>query len=543
MRIKLERSEDGLQRYARQAGLVFTSEKTNISDEKLRQLQEQLSNVQSDRVAKQTRFEMASSAPAETLPDVLNDPGLREYQSRLTDLRRQQAEVGATYTSRYSKSKRLESQIAVLEAAMERERGSIIKRIRNEYNEALSREKLIAAVYAKQSQLVVQEAEKSIQYNILKREVDSNRQIYEAMLQKVKEAGVAGAMRASNVRVVDSAKPPRFPYKPSLALNGALGLLSGLFLAVAFVVMRERADRSLQQPGDAAFYLNVPELGVIPAATGDTKKRFHYRLSGAGPRPANSLALVPSPPDNLPDTVETVTWKRKPSAVAESFRATLTSIFFSGQNGNRPRVLVLTSPNPGEGKTTVTTNLAIALAEIRQKVLLIDADLRRPRVHDIFALNNDRGLSTLLQERPLPEHALDGLIQETNVPGLFVLTAGPSTSSAANLLYSGNLAELVGRFKKEFDMVLIDTPPMLQLPDARVAARLADAVILVLRSGKTTRDAALAARQRFADDNVRVLGTVLNDWNPKASPNGYYGYYNGYYHKGHSHYYGKPEQQ
>jgi capsular exopolysaccharide synthesis family protein len=195
-------------------------------------------------------------------------------------------------------------------------------------------------------------------------------------------------------------------------------------------------------------------------------------------------------------------------------------------------VLAITSPGPYEGKTTVTTNLSIALAEIGRKVLLIDADLRRPRIHEIFRLDNEVGLATLLRGAEMDKAAVDAAVKETAVPNLFALPSGPSTSAAASLLFSPHMQELLRRFKDEFDTVLIDTPPTLQMPDARVIGRLSDAVVLVTRANHTTRDAALAASQRFGEDQTRVLGTILNDWDPKLAPNGYYGYYKGYYQGG-----------
>jgi capsular exopolysaccharide synthesis family protein len=563
MRIKLERSEDRLQGYARQTGLLFTGdkEKQNVSEEKLRQLQQELSRAQADRIGKQSRYEMAQTAAPETLADVLNDTSLRDYQSKLTDLRRQEADLGATYRPEYAKVKKVKAQIAALDSALVRERKAIVERIRNDFQEAQRREKLLSADYGNQAKLVTNESEKSIQYNILKREVDTTRQLYESMIQRVKEASIASAMRASNVRVVDMASAPKSPYKPRLSMNGMLGLLAGLFAGVAFVVMRERANRTLQAPGDAQFYLNLPELGVIPEANSHSRHTLGYVRRRRKLAPANPLSLAaPSetaagdssctassaplgPPSgnhtaaHQPDRVELITLQRQHSMTAEAFRTVLTSILFSGENGGRPRVLVMTSAGPTEGKTTVSSNLAIALAEIRRKTLLIDADLRKPRIHQIFDLPNDRGLSTLLVERTLTEEVMSGIVQETSIPDLFVLPSGPS--SGTGLLHSPMLPELLKRFKREFDMVLIDTPPMLQMPDARVVGKQADAVVMVVRAGQTTRDAAIAARERLAEDGTRVLGTILNDWNPTKSPNGYYGYSNGYgYYRGYgNHYY------
>jgi capsular exopolysaccharide synthesis family protein len=537
MRIKLERSEDGLQAYARQSGLLFTGDKQNVSEGKLGQLQTSLSAAQAERVARQSKWEIARAAATETLPDVLNDPSLREYQGKLADLRRQQAELIATYKPEYSKVKRVEAQIAEIGTTLERERKSILERIRHEFDEAQRREALLALDYATQARLVTADGEKSITYNILKREVDSNRQLYDAMLQKVKESSIASAMRASNARVVDPAKPPRAPYKPNLRTNAALGLLAGLFLGIAFVVMRERDDRTLQEPGDAPFWLNVPELGVVPSALSSRRlKMSHYygrkELPVAKPEPGMMpVVKAGSANGSAEDRVELVTWQRKASMLAEAFRVVLASLLFTGNNGSRPRVLVMTSASAREGKTTVTANLGIALAEIRQKVLLIDADLRKPRLHEIFGLANEKGLSTLLMESPWAPELMEGIVQETKIPGLFLLPSGPATEAAVNLLYSATLPELLAQFKKEFDMVILDTPPMLQMPDARVIGRIADGVLLVFRAGQTTRDAAIAARQRFGEDETRVLGTILNGWDPKRSPNGYYGYSKGYGYK------------
>src|SRR5216684_3972034 len=533
MRIKLEHSEDALQAYARQAGLMFTSEKTNVSEDKLKQVQQELSIVQNERIAKQSRYEMAMNSSPDALPDVLNDVGLRDTQVKITDLRRQIAELSTIYTPEHSRVKRLQNQLVTLQTAYERDRTAILKRIKNEYDEALRKEKLLAGAYSAQTRQVSGESEKAIQYNMLKRDVDSSRTLYDTMLQQLKQATIAAAMRASNIRVVDPANVPASPYKPRAPVSAGLGLLTGLFLGAAFIVMRERADRSIQQPGDSPFFLNLPELGIIPSSQADPSIRRTARTLRAASRFVSTPGSSVISPSSLEDRVELVTWQRKPSMLAESFRSALISILFAGENGSRPKVLVLTTGSPGEGKSTVVSNLGIAIAEVGQKVLLIDADMRKPRMHEIFGMTNERGLSEILRQKMTlnGDPSMQGLIRETEVPGLFVLTSGTSTSAATNLLYGNYMPELLKYLRVEFETILIDTPPMLQIPDARVLGRIADKVILVVRAGKTTRDAAIAARQRFSEDGTKLLGTILNDWNPKHSTTGYYGYYNGYYGK------------
>lgn len=501
LKIQLEKSEDGLQNYARANGLMFTSEKDSVAEEKLRQYQAELSKAQADRVNKQSQFELTSSSPVDTLADVVNDATLRDYQVKLTDLHRQVAELGSLLTPAHSRVQRLTAQVSQLEAAQKAHRMNIIRRVRNDFDAALRREKLLEADYANQVRLVTNQSAKSVHYNILKREVDTNRQLYESMLQSVKEAGVASAMRASNVRVVDAATVPSRPYKPNHLLSAVLGFLFGTLIGVGVVILREVTDRRLQDVGDAAFYLGIPELGAIPGA------RFGV---SAGSR---DEAVDP-----VRKSVELAVWKKRDSLFTESFHTTLTSIMFSRSAEPGAQLLVFTSPNPGEGKTTVATNLALALAQVNQRVLLIDGDMRRPRLHSIFSLENGFGLSGLLRQSDyLDEDVISNTIQDTEVPGLWVLPSGPTSKNTHNLLYSARATELLQGLRPHFDVIIVDTPPMLQMSDARVIGRLADTVILVLRMGKTTRDAAVAARRRFQADGTEVLGFIANDWNPKRA--------------------------
>lgn len=523
VRIKLEKSEDALQSYANASGLLFTSEKDNVAEEKLRQLQEELSKAQADRVTSQSQYELVSTASPESLPEVLDDATLKEYQVKLTDLRRQLAEISSSLTPAHPAVKRVQAQVTALELALDKERTNIIQRIRNEFESAQRRENLLAANYAAQARLMTEQAAKVTDYNILKREVDTNRQLYDSMLQNVQEASMTSALRASNTRVVDSAVPPTHPYKPSLVLNSALGLLAGGFFGIAFIVMQERSDRSIQGPGDTALYLDVPELGAIPSAKAGRSRLFAYYRNGNG-HESKKLET------GKPLQVELVTSNKNPSILADSFRATLTSILFSGENGDRPRVIVITSASPGEGKTTVASNLALALAEIgpsvlMQSVLLIDGDLRKPRLHEIFGVPNGWGLSDLLEGKK-PPNGCEGMVFETAFKNLKLLPAGASTVSTAALLHSPRVIEFLNRMRDEFHTIIIDSPPMMHMPDARILGRFADGVVLVVRSAQTMRDTAVAASQRLTQDGTRVLGTILNQWDPRETNNYSYGYTN-----------------
>ena len=520
MKTKLEQSEGQLQDYVRTSGLTVTSDKQNLAENGLKQLQDELSKAQADRIASQAKFEEAKNKPADSVPEISDDPTMREYRQRMTELQRQYAELSATLTPEHYKVQRVQAQITELQFNMLQERSNIQRRIGNEYSAALRREKLLSQADAEQEKVVADQSSKAIHYDTLKREVDSTRQIYEAMLQRVKQAGLATAMRASNVLVVDPAKPPLLPYRPSIPINSAIGLFSGVFLGFGFVLLRERVDRRISAPGDSQTYLELPELGVIPL-----DEAVISRQIGNGSQPHRSPALHPGSASRPPlgDCPELATWKRKPSLVAECARTTLASILLPTQDGDHPQVVVLTSPCPGDGKTTVACNLSIAMTEIGRKVLMIDGDLRKPRLHKVFSVANSWGLSDVLwAETPIETVPISHLVSETEVSGLCLLPAGSCGGTPTNLFYSPRMTRLLKRLRKEFDMIMIDAPPMIHLADARVLGRLADGVILVVRAGQTTTESALFATQRFAEDGTRVMGTVLNSWDPSSGR--HYGY-------------------
>jgi capsular exopolysaccharide synthesis family protein len=522
MRKKLGDSEDRLQGYAHNEGLLFTSDKQSPSEDKLRQVQEALSKAQEDRMNKQARMETAASASPEAVPDQGDtNVSLKDYETKLTDLRRQRAELVTVFKPNFDAVRRLDAQIVTLEDALKAERVAILARIRNDYRDAVRREGLLQESYSRQIGLVSNEAEKAIQYGILKREVDTNRQLYEVMLQRVAEARISSAMRASNVRIIDPATPPARPYKPAAALNLLWGLTAGSLCGMVIAVVHERFDRRIRKPGDLGFYLNVPELGAVPLATWARPASLGYRQ---GTLPNWIVDIDPEDPQtiNVPATtngsgksrVELAAWQQCESLIAESFRSILTSILFSNPGGKTPQVIVITSAMPLEGKTTVASNVAAAIARIHRRVLLIDGDLRRPRLHEVFGVSNDYGLTDLLTVKGNKgcRDLLPYVVQKTAIPGMGLLAAGPSSANATDLLHSTNMADVLKQAGQTFDSIVIDTPPMLDMPDARVLGRFSDGVVLVVRAGVTTRETALTVKQRLMEDGTALLGAVLNRW-------------------------------
>jgi receptor protein-tyrosine kinase len=346
----------------------------------------------------------------------------------------------------------------------------------------------------------------STPYSALRRELDGSRQFYEAMSRRADEAGVASTLRQSNFRLVGPAEAAVHPYKPNVPLNLVLGLMGGLAIAIGYVMLQEQTNSALRFPGDAGAYLSLPELGAIPKAE---KREFAVLGSLRG--------------SNGKSHVERASLDHPSSDVSESFRSTLASILSASDNGNHTHTLVVTSSRPNEGKTTVVSNLGIALAEIGNKVLLIDGDMRRPRLHKVFDQVNSWGLSDLLREKnAIEELPLEVLVKKTAVPRLCLLPSGTGTDNIFSLLCSGRMARLLPRFREEFDYVLVDAPPCLEFADARIMARYAERLLLVVRADYTDKKTAQAAVRRLLLDGLPMMGVIFNYWDP--AHNDLYGY-------------------
>jgi polysaccharide biosynthesis transport protein len=347
-------------------------------------------------------------------------------------------------------------------------------------------------------------------HNMLNLGIDVDRRFYETMLQRVNDSRIAAAVPESNIRFLGPARAAMQPYKPNWPLNLAIGMFGGLILSAGWVMLREQSNSFLRTPGEAGMYLTLPELGAIPQAANPSLLGRRSRQSTDG-----GLAIERAAIDQL-------------AGLSESFRATLASILSSARHGVHSPVLVFTSAQAAEGKTTVVSNLGIGLAEIGSKVLMIDGDTRRPHLHKVFDQANSWGLSDLLREKnAIEDLPLDVIVKRTTVPGLYLLPSGVCVDNIFALLWSGRMARLFPRFREEFDYVLVDAPPCLEFADARIMARYADQLLLVVRANYTDRRMAQAAVQRLLLDGNRMMGVILNRWNPTHSDMYRYALYNG----------------
>jgi capsular exopolysaccharide synthesis family protein len=524
LRATLDASNRHLEAFARSSGLVFAGKQSTLAEDQMRQTQDSLAKAAADRANRQARYDAAVTNPRALMSDTLESGPLQQYQQNLQKMREELAQLKTMYTPTNYKVERVQAQIAEAEKMIEQERNQTVDRLRTEYLAAAGLERLLSQSQTTQLKTVEQQMDKERRYEVEKGEIDATQRLYESMLQKVKEAGAASALRTTNVRMIDAASVPSLPYSPNFPLNMAIGFALGSLGGVGLVLMREGSNK-VRQPGES-MQMDIPELGVIPSA------RDAYLLDRTGRSFAGLKGRVRE--------LGLVTSDHNHSVLAESFRATLTSVLFGAGLHRGPRskpsdgrVLTVTSIDVMEGKTTVVTNLGIAAAERKQRVLLIDADLRRPRLHEVIDLPNVWGFTDLLQSRDFAEIAdnspLEALVRPTRIPGLWVLPSGPVDGATPSLLYSSDLTILLDRFRREFDLVLIDTPPMMLYADVRELGRVSDGVVMVVRANTKSPEELREAYVKFMQDQIPVLGTILNDWKMDTGKSRAYSRYHTHY--------------
>lgn len=503
---KVLEAEQKLNDYDQASGNVFAGQDATLDNTKLAQLKSELAKIQQVRINRQARYEATLKNPPEHLAEVLDDNVLRGYQVQIENLKREKAALLSVYTEKHEKVRRVDAQLQQLQRTYDTEMNSILKRIKNDYESAQREESLLSRDYKNQSQRVGSEASKAANYASLRREAETQRQMYQSLLLQQSQANMSGSVPVTPIRVVQHAQAPERPYKPRAILNISFGVMFGLALCVGIIFVRERLDRSIKAPGASRRLFNAPELGVIPNLGVNgfaVNKRGWLGAKGMNGTHENGSALVVQP--------------NGPQYVTESFRSTLASILRAQASGKPQKIILVTSPGPSEGKTTVVHNLGMVLAETGRRVLLVDADFRRPHLHRKFGLPNEWGLiDVLCDDLPLDEYPPERLETPTGLPGLSILPNRVTQNNVAKALYSPRLRAVLEMLSRRYDMILVDAPPILSVADARIIAPLADSVILVLRCGVTDRESAMEAHQRIQEDGVSVLGTVLTDYNLSA---------------------------
>ncbi|HST10715.1 MAG TPA: polysaccharide biosynthesis tyrosine autokinase, partial [Terriglobales bacterium] len=372
-------------------------------------------------------------------------------------------------------------------------------------------ESMLREEFDKQKQEANKLNESAIEYTLLKRDVDVNRQLYEGLLEKLKEAGVTAGLKSNNIRVVDVARTPTYPTEPNIPRNLAFALMLGLTSGIGLAFLLENMDNTVRTTEQAQVISGLPALGMLPMGSKNGTDSAGKKL----------LTLASSR-----EAVELVTQARPQSQMAESYRALRTSLLLSNL-GTPPKVIMITSARPQEGKTTTSINTAIVLAQKGVRVLLVDADLRRPSVHKTLGMGPRSGLSNVLTGSITLEHAIT---RSPILSNLFVLPAGTPPPNPAELLASSNMRDLLTDLREHYDHIVIDTPPTLSVTDAVVLSQRVDAIILVIRSSKTTKQALRRSRDILMQVNARITGVLLNAVD-LSSPDYYYYYeYQGKYH-------------
>lgn len=498
LRDRINQSQRQLVDYAGHQGIVNlpgqstveggSTGQRSLDEDALASLNQQLLAATADRVQAESRLSGSPGAVVEALSN-----------TAITTLRQNRAQLAGDYARMmvqfapdYPPAKALQQQIGQLDAAISREETRVQATLRGSYQSSLQREQALRAQLGVLKSGVLDLRRRSIQYDIYQRDVDTNRQLYEGLLQRYKAIGVAGGVGVNNISIVDAAELPGAPSSPNTLLNMAIALLAGIVIGVALALALEQIDHGITDPEEVERTMGVPLLGTVPQlADGD-------------------------PIDALKDPK---------SSLTEAYTSLRTRLSFSTSQGV-PRILAITSTRPAEGKTTTSLALAQALARLDRRVILIDADMRAPSMHHVLGMANDAGLSNYLSG----ESVLADLIRETGYPDLWTMTSGPQPPSAAELLSGDRFASLLDELARSFDHVVFDAPPVMGLADAPLIAHAASGVVFVVEFNGTQKNMARVALDRLMSADATLLGIVLTKFDARKTHVGYgYGYgYGGY---------------
>jgi succinoglycan biosynthesis transport protein ExoP len=510
LRIKVQRAEDALITYERQNQIWTLDDKQNITTQRLADVNKELTDAQSERMRKESLFQFAKSGNLDAVPQVQSNITLMDLLKRREDISGQYNDALSQYGPNFPKVLRLQAQLKDLDDNATKEKQKILAILESDFREARERETTLTGALDEQKVAANQMAEKLVEYNILKREAEALKTLYDGLMTKLKETAISASLRSSNIRVVDPAMIPSAPARPAKTRNVALAFLVGLIGGIGLALMREYLDNTVKTPDDVETLSRLPSLAVVPQFAGS---------NGAGKR--HGLFEGFSSNNGHDKRIELVAQHMPKSQMSEAFRALRTSILLS-QADHPPQVILVTSALPREGKTTAAANLAVTLAQLGDKTVLVDADLRKPGVGRLLNLTGGKyaGLSSYLAG----VSSLDLVsVPHPAIPNLVAIPTGPLPPNPADLLSSHKLVEAIAELRTKFKFIVIDSPPIMAATDAVILSVQADGVLLVVRSGETPKEAFTRTRDLLNSVKCRILGVVLNAVDANA-PDYYYSY-------------------
>ena len=515
-------NEERLVNYAKTHQILSLDGSQNTVVERLAGLNQQLLQAENERKDAEAAFRAARAPGAAGALAEKESKAKEDIEGKLASLREKRSQLLVNNTEEWPEVKEITQQIATLEKQLSdvraRATSVVTTNLETRYRQALDRERQLRADFQRQQAETLTQNEAAINYRIIQQEIETNKQLLDGLLQRSKENDVVLAGTPNNIYVADYAITPDYPIGPQRLRSVVLALLLSLAGGVGLSIFLEYMNDSVRSTEDVDRWLRLPSMGVIPAVGGFSKRRL---------LPSRSLARRGSQVGA--DSPELLVNAETRSPLAEAYRHLRTSVLLSTP-GHAPKSLLVTSSAPAEGKTTTAVNTALSLAQTGASVLVIDADMRRPRLHTIFELPNTRGLSTVLSNE-LSEAEVLSMIYQHEGTGLSVLTSGAIPPNPAELIGSEQMRRLVRTLEGTFTHVIIDTPPVGSFTDGVLASTLVDGVLLVVHSGKTSRGVVRRTRQLLQDVGAKVFGVILNNVNLREHD---YYYYRGYY--SHSYY-------